>query len=335
MTPPSHPITIPYRPERKGIQVIQKYVTTVSEKDGCRQPSTRKGDILNYDFVGAVGLKKGRSRKATVVYHVYWTGFGPDDMTWEPERNLFKGDLEVLWSKYGRVNSAGEICWIRGANDMQLQPDLSDFGVFQVGHTKVVNHIKPQISVDDTDGSQEKDLNQTSLPDSGASRAPEELESCTTTMQSHPERDIVTLHKIRSFFNPTSSQITDEPSSSALTSLQPNKMEIDFSDEIRQSDTLNMPDLCETGSRTLSDPPSQTTRDPEKDLAIDVIDSCSIQHGSGIVHNESKRKRRFYHRTRTGCLSCRERKKKCDEQRPSCESCGYNLHWRQSDISTW
>ena len=32
-----------------------------------------------------------------------------------------------------------------------------------------------------------------------------------------------------------------------------------------------------------------------------------------------KRKRNFSNRTKTGCLTCRHRKKKCDEQRPWCE----------------
>lgn len=33
------------------------------------------------------------------------------------------------------------------------------------------------------------------------------------------------------------------------------------------------------------------------------------------------RKRGFTNRTKTGCLTCRRRKKKCDEQRPVCKSC--------------
>lgn len=33
-----------------------------------------------------------------------------------------------------------------------------------------------------------------------------------------------------------------------------------------------------------------------------------------------KRKRAFSNRTKTGCRTCRERKKKCDEQYPECES---------------
>src|ERR1700743_2004033 len=117
---------MPYDPEEKGIQVIQKYVTAIPEKRGHRKPPTHKGNIYHYDFVGAVGLKKSTAGKVSVVYHVYWTGFGPGDMTWEPERHLFRGDLEELWSQYGRVNTAGKICLRPGKNDTQVQADLSD-----------------------------------------------------------------------------------------------------------------------------------------------------------------------------------------------------------------
>ena len=37
------------------------------------------------------------------------------------------------------------------------------------------------------------------------------------------------------------------------------------------------------------------------------------------VQVASKRKRVFSNRTKTGCLTCRKRKKKCDEQHPTCE----------------
>jgi hypothetical protein len=36
------------------------------------------------------------------------------------------------------------------------------------------------------------------------------------------------------------------------------------------------------------------------------------------VQLQPKRKRAFSHRTKTGCITCRSRKKKCDEQKPSC-----------------
>lgn len=42
----------------------------------------------------------------------------------------------------------------------------------------------------------------------------------------------------------------------------------------------------------------------------------------GLVQSDpKKRKRNFSNRTKTGCLTCRRRKKKCDELKPECESC--------------
>lgn len=36
------------------------------------------------------------------------------------------------------------------------------------------------------------------------------------------------------------------------------------------------------------------------------------------LQSDKKRKRNFSNRTKTGCLTCRRRKKKCDEQKPEC-----------------
>jgi len=42
----------------------------------------------------------------------------------------------------------------------------------------------------------------------------------------------------------------------------------------------------------------------------------------GILHSDpKKRKRNFSNRTKTGCLTCRKRKKKCDEKKPECNNC--------------
>ncbi|PWI75238.1 hypothetical protein PCL_05896 [Purpureocillium lilacinum] len=40
-----------------------------------------------------------------------------------------------------------------------------------------------------------------------------------------------------------------------------------------------------------------------------------------LQHDPKKRKRNFSNRTKTGCLTCRKRKKKCDEQKPECSNC--------------
>lgn len=44
------------------------------------------------------------------------------------------------------------------------------------------------------------------------------------------------------------------------------------------------------------------------------------EKSQGVVQVGPKRKRVFSNRTKTGCLTCRRRKKKCDEQHPACES---------------
>ncbi|KIX00120.1 uncharacterized protein Z518_10257 [Rhinocladiella mackenziei CBS 650.93] len=55
--------------------------------------------------------------------------------------------------------------------------------------------------------------------------------------------------------------------------------------------------------------------------------------GATIGTPAQKRKRNFANRTKTGCMTCRQRKKKCDEQHPICRNCirggfqckGYNM----------
>ncbi len=46
----------------------------------------------------------------------------------------------------------------------------------------------------------------------------------------------------------------------------------------------------------------------------------SEQRRDGLVQSDpKKRKRNFSNRTKTGCLTCRKRKKKCDEAKPECK----------------
>lgn len=50
-------------------------------------------------------------------------------------------------------------------------------------------------------------------------------------------------------------------------------------------------------------------------------DGFSDQNLTQLQQDENKkRKRNFSNRTKTGCMTCRRRKKKCDEQRPECKS---------------
>lgn len=46
----------------------------------------------------------------------------------------------------------------------------------------------------------------------------------------------------------------------------------------------------------------------------------SSERPAVAVQVAPKRKRVFSNRTKTGCMTCRRRKKKCDEQHPACES---------------
>ncbi|KAJ3474878.1 hypothetical protein NLG97_g9654 [Lecanicillium saksenae] len=43
--------------------------------------------------------------------------------------------------------------------------------------------------------------------------------------------------------------------------------------------------------------------------------------GPVVQQDPKKRKRNFSNRTKTGCLTCRRRKKKCDEAKPECNNC--------------
>ncbi|TPX16923.1 uncharacterized protein E0L32_003485 [Thyridium curvatum] len=46
------------------------------------------------------------------------------------------------------------------------------------------------------------------------------------------------------------------------------------------------------------------------------------QRRDGVMQSDpKKRKRNFSNRTKTGCLTCRKRKKKCDETKPECSNC--------------
>ncbi|KAF2840562.1 hypothetical protein M501DRAFT_608220 [Patellaria atrata CBS 101060] len=52
--------------------------------------------------------------------------------------------------------------------------------------------------------------------------------------------------------------------------------------------------------------------------------SPQAPNGSGVQldpNAKNKRKRMFSNRTKTGCQTCRRRKKKCDEQKPECSNC--------------
>lgn len=115
----------PYCPKSEGIKVIQQYVSTIVEEASPGESCAREGDIWDYDLIGAVGIKaSAKKSRATVVYHVKWKGFPIREMTWEPESHLPRGDLEILWSIYGRVNTAGKVVKFHG-EDRSSRPAQS------------------------------------------------------------------------------------------------------------------------------------------------------------------------------------------------------------------
>ncbi|KAI5462493.1 hypothetical protein BGZ63DRAFT_215732 [Mariannaea sp. PMI_226] len=66
----------------------------------------------------------------------------------------------------------------------------------------------------------------------------------------------------------------------------------------------------------------QTSPDVEERSITVYGGQYSEQRRDGVLqHDPKKRKRNFSNRTKTGCLTCRKRKKKCDEQKPECGNC--------------
>ncbi|PYH47703.1 acetyltransferase [Aspergillus saccharolyticus JOP 1030-1] len=67
------------------------------------------------------------------------------------------------------------------------------------------------------------------------------------------------------------------------------------------------------------------------------VPSISQERPHPAVQVAPKRKRVFSNRTKTGCMTCRRRKKKCDEQHPACNNCirGGFLCEGYSSRSTW
>ncbi len=70
---------------------------------------------------------------------------------------------------------------------------------------------------------------------------------------------------------------------------------------------------------------SQEEDDDQQGQYADYNGNRSSQ--SGMEMDRKRRKRVFSNRTKTGCMTCRRRKKKCDEQHPECK-----FHGRQQDV---
>ncbi|KAF1955622.1 hypothetical protein CC80DRAFT_87932 [Byssothecium circinans] len=74
---------------------------------------------------------------------------------------------------------------------------------------------------------------------------------------------------------------------------------------------------------------SDAIRDSHTDIHMPAMDSSDgFERSSttemtraGVQVDPKKRKRQFANRTKTGCGTCRRRKKKCDEAKPECNNC--------------
>lgn len=67
------------------------------------------------------------------------------------------------------------------------------------------------------------------------------------------------------------------------------------------------------------DYPVSSPEDDDNMMSFGDNDKGDQARADGSGHSsQSKRKRNFSHRTKTGCFTCRRRKKKCDEQKPEC-----------------
>ncbi|PYH81755.1 acetyltransferase [Aspergillus uvarum CBS 121591] len=83
-----------------------------------------------------------------------------------------------------------------------------------------------------------------------------------------------------------------------------------------------------------SNRPPESSVQSEQSASMPMI---SQERVHPAVQVAPKRKRVFSNRTKTGCMTCRRRKKKCDEQHPACNNCirGGFLCEGYSSRSTW
>lgn len=90
-----------------------------------------------------------------------------------------------------------------------------------------------------------------------------------------------------------------------------------------QQSSYNMPDeqlgeVLQRASRTLDDNQRRDNASPNDD---DTPYTPYDTEKRDVISQSDpkKRKRNFSNRTKTGCMTCRKRKKKCDETRPECK----------------
>lgn len=78
-------------------------------------------------------------------------------------------------------------------------------------------------------------------------------------------------------------------------------------------------ELLRRATERTMDPDEYSQASPDGDDRSMSFQYTPEQRRDGVVQSEKKRKRNFSNRTKTGCLTCRKRKKKCDEAKPECK----------------
>ncbi|KIW09721.1 hypothetical protein PV08_12005 [Exophiala spinifera] len=309
--------SVAYRPQGKRIRVIQQFVETILEDDTAseppRQPSEQDEEVHLYDFIGAVGIQKDRRGKKSVRYHVKWKGYGIKAMTWEPEGHIFEGDLLKLWSKYGRIyvrNRKGRQV-IRHCKQQLHHYDPTEVHGSKAPETAQAHHVTPPGSPENIEEPCEQNVERDGGGDglflSQNPKAPAELDG----------GDGDDLPRCTPPTSPTSRH-SPAPPQQGFARLR----------DAHQHPLESIPQLevLETSQGLLNEevtPSSQSDIheiNPTETIGpASVVSNVSVQHAS-ISHDKARRKK-WFTRTTTGCLSCRRRRVKCDEHRPSCVNC--------------
>ena len=338
--PAQHTSLEAYQARGRGIRVIQQYVNSIPEEYNCSKSSVQEEDIYDYDFIGAVGLKKSRSGRFTIWYHVKWKGFGINAMTWEPEHHFFGPDLEALWAEHGRVNPAGEISWTSEKHDKQLQPYASDKRGIEGNEMSDTHQNESEVvsrdslcgapsSLDDKEiGLEANSSDHSPVQDDGASRVSTELTSSQARAERCPRTHTCKLREPRlsasdQMSTCASVRIGIEGPPSEISSFvhdKPGRAERTSFEKLHQRDPATPPRPSGLHGMSSPDRPVPTTDSYRARSEVPVVCAPLIAYHSETSQKTSKTSGRSSRRTKTGCLSCRRRKKKCDEQWPSCES---------------
>ncbi|KAJ5248661.1 hypothetical protein N7468_000112 [Penicillium chermesinum] len=115
--------------------------------------------------------------------------------------------------------------------------------------------------------------------------------------------------------------------SQAQCAQQMDSSDVQLADALQEAHGQDSSPRNLSASRLTPGPPMQSASSP----------AYSSERAGTAVQVAPKRKRVFSNRTKTGCMTCRRRKKKCDEQHPACNNClrGGFLCEGYTSRSTW